>query len=78
MKVSLNHQVTVSEAGLDPYVICLIAFKFLSFLKKKKKKGVPQETSYRNSRMMVSDVTLTISVIEGRKETEAEVDIQVA
>lgn len=34
----------VSEAGLDPYVICLITFEFLSFLKKKKKTGVPQET----------------------------------
>lgn len=65
----------VSEAGLEPYVKCLITFEFLSFLKKK---GIPQETFYRNYRMMVSDVTLTISVIEGRKETEAEVDIQVA
>lgn len=65
----------VSEAGLDPYVVCLITFELLSFLKKK---GIPQETFYKNYRMMISDVTLTISVIEGRKETKAEVDIQVA
>lgn len=67
----------VSEAGLDPYVICLITFEFLSFLKKKKNR-CPTGDFYRNCRMMVSDVILTISVIDGREETEPEVCIQVA